>query len=225
MKQSDLTLKNSGTMHKFNIREKGSSLREASKALIIVHGRGATAENILPLADYFTDESWYIAAPQATGLQWYPYSFMAPSDKNEPWLGSAIDYMRKIIEDISEYIDYQDIYLMGFSQGACLSAEVTARYALGYGGLAVFTGGLIGEVLNAENYSGHFEGTRIYMSNGDDDPHIPVGRSAETRDQLISMGADVKMDIFPGREHTIIQEEIDNAYNFLFLSDKQENSL
>lgn len=204
-------------MHKYDIKERGCSLPEASKALILLHGRGATAENILPLADYFTDESWYIAAPQATGLQWYPYSFMASSDKNEPWLGSAIDYVRKIIEDISVHIDYENIYLMGFSQGACLTAEVAARYAAGYGGLAVFTGGLIGEVLNEEKYSGHMEGTRIYISNGDEDPHIPVERSAETRDQFIRMGADVKMDIFPGREHTIAQEEIDNAYKFLFI--------
>lgn len=203
-------------MHRHDIRERGD-LKTASKALILLHGRGATAENIMQLADFFADGDWYVAAPQATGYQWYPYSFLIPADQNEPWLTSAIDYVKKIIDNISGHIPSENIYIMGFSQGACLTAETAARYARRYGGLALFTGGLIGEEPARELYRGDFAGTPVYISNGDNDPHIPQSRSEETRDQLKSMGAEVTLDIFPGREHTIIQEEIDRAREILSL--------
>ncbi len=202
-------------MHKFDIRENGKKLQDASKALLLLHGRGATAENIMTLADFFTDGSWYVAAPQATNFQWYPNSFLMPVAQNEPWLSSAIDYVKKMIDGISEYIPAENIYLMGFSQGACLSSEVAARFAGRYGGIAVFTGGLIGSEPGYNHYKGNFEGTRIYISNSDNDPHIPLSRSEDTRDQLLKMGATVSLDIFPGRDHTIIQEELENARSFI----------
>jgi phospholipase/carboxylesterase len=203
-------------MHNYDIRETGRSLEKASKALLLLHGRGATAENILPLADFFADDSWYVAAPQATGYQWYPYSFMAPVNENQPWLESALELVQKLIDDISLTKSAEDIYIAGFSQGACLASEVTARSARKYGGILLFTGGLIGDRLNTANYSGNFDGARVYISNGDSDPHIPLKRSVETREQLQEMGADVKLDIFPGREHTITPEEIDKAKSFVF---------
>ncbi|MFO7923019.1 MAG: dienelactone hydrolase family protein [Bacteroidales bacterium] len=201
-------------MHDYDIRERGN-LQTASKALILLHGRGATAENIMQLADFFGDDDWYVVAPQATGYQWYPYSFLMPSGQNEPWLSSSIDLVKKITDNIAEKIPSENIYMMGFSQGACLTAEVAARYAFKYGGLGIFTGGLIGEEPARELYKGDFKGTRVYISNGNNDPHIPQSRSEETRDQLHGMGAEVTLDIFPGREHTIIQEEIDRAREFL----------
>ena len=204
-------------MHTYDIREKGNP-ETASKALILLHGRGATAENIMQLADLFTDDSWYVAAPQATGYQWYPYSFLMPSEQNEPWLTSAIDYVKRKIDDISGHMPSESIYIMGFSQGACLTAETAARYARRYGGLALFTGGLIGEEPAFDLYRGDFAGTPVYISNGDNDPHIPQSRSEETRGQLQKMGASVTLDIFPGREHTIIQEEIDRARELLGLN-------
>jgi phospholipase/carboxylesterase len=203
-------------MHKFDVRKTGADPADATRGLILLHGRGATAENILPLAGYFAGESWHVAAPQATGFQWYPYSFMKPASQNEPWLSSAIDYIGKVIEDISVHIAMENIYLMGFSQGACLSAEVAARSATRYGGIAVFTGGLIGERIDPGNYRGDFGGTRIYISNGDNDPHIPLARSEETFNILDSMGADARLDVFPGREHTITQDEIEKARDFIF---------
>ena len=203
-------------MHKLDVKKRGADPANASKALILLHGRGATAENIMPLADYFTSESWHVAAPQATNFQWYPYSFMKPTSQNEPWLSSAIDYIGKVIEDISVHIAAENIFLMGFSQGACLSAEVAARAATRYGGIAVFTGGLIGERINPDNYSGDFKGTRIYISNGDNDPHIPMARSEETFSLLDSMGSDARLDIFPGRDHTIAPDEIEKAGDFIF---------
>jgi phospholipase/carboxylesterase len=203
-------------MHKYDIRERGRGIEDASKALILLHGRGATAENILTLADFFTDETWYVAAPQATDFQWYPYSFLTPVSQNEPWLTSAIEYIRKLIDSISRHIPVENIYLMGFSQGACLSAEIAARYAREYGGIGVFTGGLIGDEPDPGLYRGDLKGTRIYISNGDNDPHIPMERSDETKRQFEKMGASVRYDIFPGRAHTIIQQEIENAKEFFF---------
>ena len=203
-------------MHTYDIRERGD-LQTASKALILLHGRGATAENIMQLADFLADEDWYVVGPQATGHQWYPYSFLMPSEQNEPWLSSAIDYVKKIIDNIAEKIPAESIYMMGFSQGACLTAEVAARNAVKFGGLGIFTGGLIGEEPARNLYSGDFAGTPVYISNGDNDPHIPQGRSEETRDQFQGMGASVTFDIFPGREHTIIQEEIERAKELLSL--------
>jgi phospholipase/carboxylesterase len=202
-------------MHQYEVKEKGSDLKNAGRALILLHGRGATAENILPLADYFTDGSWYVVAPQATDFRWYPYSFLMPVSRNEPWLSSAVDYVKKMIDNISLYIPAENIYLMGFSQGACLSVEIAARFATKYGGIAAFTGGLIGETVDSGSYRGDFMGTKIYISNGDDDPHIPLKRSEETLKQLRSMGADARLDIFPGRDHTIIPEEIEKAKDFL----------
>ena len=204
-------------MHKYEITETGRRPEKASGALILLHGRGATADDLLPLADVFTDGTWYVAAPQATNFQWYPYGFMEPLTRNEPWLGSAISLVQKLINDITLNIPAEKIYMMGFSQGACLISEVAARNAGKFGGIAVFTGGLIGEKIYRENYSGNFEGTPVYISNGDNDPHIPERRSVETKQQLLDMGAEVKLDIIPGRGHSISPEEVYSAKSFLAL--------
>ena len=203
-------------MHSYNIIEKGSLPDKAKNALILVHGRGATAHDILALADNFTDETWYIAAPQATNNTWYPYSFMSPVQQNEPWLSSAIDILHKLLQNIESVLPAENIYLMGFSQGACLTAEVAARFARKYGGVVSFTGGLIGSELSYENYKGHFDGTCIYMSNGNRDPHIPLSRSFETQLQLKRMGANVELDIFPDRPHTIIEQELNRVKTLIF---------
>jgi len=203
-------------MHSYNIIEKGSLLDKAKNALILVHGRGSTAHDILSLADIFTDETWYIAAPQATNYKWYPYSFMAPAEQNEPWLSSAVDTLHKLIKNIQNTLPSENIYLMGFSQGACLTAEVAARFARKYGGVVSFTGGLIGSELSYENYKGHFDGTYIYLSNSNNDPHIPLSRSFETRLQLKRMGANVELDIIPNRPHTIIEQELEKVKTLIF---------
>jgi len=203
-------------MHTYDIIETGSPLDKATNALILVHGRGATARDILSMARFFTDESWYIAAPQATNHTWYPRSFLAPTDRNEPWISSAINLLHTLILNVLRELPLEKIFLVGFSQGACLSAEVTARFAGKYGGIVIFTGGLIGEQLNYDNYKGNFEGTRIYLSNGNNDSHVPLQRSQDTLAQLKKMGAEAELDIFPNRAHTIIQEEIDRANAFIF---------
>lgn len=198
-------------MHSYNLVERGPAPEKANKALLLVHGRGATAGDILQLADYFAGDDWYIAAPQATNHTWYPYSFMVPVVQNQPWLDSAVKVLHRLIEDTAKHVPADRIYLMGFSQGACLSSEAACRHARRYGGLAIFTGGLIGAQPGYELYQGNFADTPVYLSNGDRDPHVPATRTEETQVQLEEMGAKVTVDIFPGRPHMISPDEIERA--------------
>lgn len=202
-------------MHRYNPVEQGIPPDKAEKALILLHGRGANAEDILTLADRFNTENFFVVAPQATNNTWYPYSFLAPELTNEPWLSSAIDTVRKVIDQISVHIPKEKIYIMGFSQGACLALETTARYPARYAGIAAFSGGLIGEIVDPSKYRGDFEGTRIFIGNSDNDPHIPVVRCEESADILRSMGAEVALRIYPGMGHTVTDEEIREVESFL----------
>jgi phospholipase/carboxylesterase len=196
-------------MHAYKIVEQGTSPENAKKALILIHGRGAPPEDILSLTRFFNTENTYVAAPEATYYTWYPYSFLSPVQENQPWLNSAISNIEKLISNIEKQIPKSNIYIMGFSQGACLTAEVTTRNAAKYGGIAVFTGGLIGKQIDQSNYKGNFDGTKVYISNGDYDPHIPLDRSETTERIMTEKGADVLMEIFPGRAHTISMKEIE----------------
>ena len=196
-------------MHERRLIESGASLDKASRALIMLHGRGATAQSILSLADYFTLDEFYIAAPQATNNAWYPKSFLSPIDQNEPWLTSAIELIHKLIQDIvSSGISSDNIYLMGFSQGACLALEVATRYAQRWGGVIAFTGGLIGDKIRKEKYSGDFKGTKVFIGNSDIDPHVPLSRSEQSAVIMKDMSADVVHRVYPGMAHTINEDEI-----------------
>lgn len=203
-------------MHNYQILEKGKPLQQAAKAIVLLHGRGASAKDIIGLADAFCDDSFYIAAPQATNHTWYPYSFLAPESQNEPWLSSAVTTVKRLIDQISVQIPAENIYIMGFSQGACLSLEVAARFAQQYAGVAAFTGGLIGEVLKPEKYSGHFNGTPVFIGNSDRDPHVPVERSEASARLMESMSALVTHIIYPAMPHTITTEEIKTVQRLMF---------
>ena len=203
-------------MHDYNILEKGKPLQQASKAIILLHGRGGSAYDIISLADEFCDETFYIAAPQATNNTWYPYSFLAPVNQNEPWLSSAIGIVKRLIDVTAQVIDVQNIYLMGFSQGACLTLEVAARYAQPYAGIAAFTGGLIGESVNQSNYQGNFNQSKIFIGNSDHDPHVPLERSQKSKDILQEMGAEVLLKVYPNMPHTIITDEIKSVKEIMF---------
>lgn len=199
-------------MHKRNILEAGLRIEEAKKAIILIHGRGGDARGMVDLKEYLPLQDFAILAPQATNNTWYPYSFMAPASANEPWLSSAIDTVHGLIDDvINSGIPTEQIYLAGFSQGACLTLETVARKAQRYGGIIAFTGGLIGEIINPQNYQGDFGGTPILISSGDPDPHVPVSRVRETEKILQSMGASVSVKIYPGRQHTISSMEVQDA--------------
>lgn len=203
-------------MHTYNIVEDGLSRGKAEKALILLHGRGANAEDILILADEFNDGSFHISAPQATGNEWYPYSFLIAEEMNEPWLTSAVGTVKRLVDEISVNIPLNKIYIMGFSQGACLALEFAGRFPASYAGIAAFSGGLIGERLNPEKYRGRFSSTKIFIGNSDVDPHIPVERSNESADLLKSQGADVMYRIYPAMGHTITDMEVNDVKNFLF---------
>ena len=179
----------------------------------MIHGRGASANSILSLADHLSlPEEMAIIAPQASQHSWYPYSFMAPIENNEPALGSALALIDEEVNDlVKQGIDRKDIYFLGFSQGACLTLEYVARHGEQYGGVIAFTGGLIGQELNLSNYSGDFSQTPVLITTGDPDPHVPVSRVEETVAQLTKMNANVLYKVYKGRPHTITQEELDLA--------------
>ncbi|WP_299987430.1 dienelactone hydrolase family protein [uncultured Pontibacter sp.] len=202
--------------HEKQVRTQGKSLSETGKALILIHGRGATAATILPLAQELGADDFTLFAPQATNNTWYPYSFMAPADQNQPALDSALELIDETVQSIkSQGIASEHIYLLGFSQGACLTAEYATRHAQRFGGLLIFTGGLIGQELNTRNYKGDFEGTPVFISTGDPDPHVSVSRVDETVKQMEGMGASVTRKVYPGRPHTILQEELELAKKIL----------
>lgn len=182
---------------------------EASKAIVLLHGRGGSAADIISLKNTLNLEGMAIYAPQATNNSWYPYSFMAPVSQNQPALDSALELIGEVVREIGAAgIPAEQIYFAGFSQGACLALEFTARNATRYGGVIALTGGLIGQELDEANYPGDFGGTPVFISTGDPDPHVPVSRVKESIAVLERMHAFVTYSIYPGRQHTISGDEI-----------------
>ncbi len=204
-------------MHTKNIITAGQDLQKAQKALILVHGRGGHANDILFLADELAVNDFALLAPQATGNTWYPYSFMAPLSQNEPYLSSALNTLKGLVADINAAgISNENIYFLGFSQGACLTLEYVARNATRYGGVVAFTGGLIGDRINRASYTGDFGGTPVFIGTSDPDPHVPVERVYATTNILKEMNAAVTEKVYSGMGHTINQDEIDQANNLIF---------
>lgn len=204
-------------MHQKKIVSAGRKLSEADKALILIHGRGADAQDILGLGHELNVAGYALLAPQATNHTWYPYSFLAPGEQNEPWLSSALHVISEIVAEVNNAgIDSSNIYFVGFSQGACLTLEFVTRHARLWGGVAAFTGGLIGDKVYTENYKGDFAGTRVFIGTSDPDPHVPVSRVNETTKLMKSMGADVTEKIYPNMGHTISRDEIVHANKLIF---------
>ncbi|MBK7872359.1 MAG: dienelactone hydrolase family protein [Saprospiraceae bacterium] len=196
-------------MHTKQVIIKGKPLSNASKALILLHGRGGSADDILSLANYLQVNDFTLLAPQATNHTWYPYSFMMPQESNEPWLSSALEVINNIFDDIIKAgIAAENIYLAGFSQGACLTLEFAARNAQKLGGIIAFSGGLIGQEINRNNYQNDFHQTPIFIGCSDIDPHIPLKRVRESEAILQEMNAMVTAKIYPGMGHTINEDEI-----------------
>lgn len=203
-------------MHEELIIYAGNTIN-ASKALIMVHGRGASAEDILGLSEHLQVKDYLLAAPQATNNTWYPYSFLSPPAQNEPWLSSALNVLRNLVVGIeTRGIKKEYIFLLGFSQGACLMLEFAARNAARYGGIVAFTGGLIGDKIYPENYKGDFEHTPVFIGTSNPDFHVPVERVYVSADILRSMNADVTEKMYNNMGHTINQDEINNANTLIF---------
>jgi phospholipase/carboxylesterase len=189
----------------------------AKGALIMLHGRGGTAANMLSLAGELNVNELAIYAPQANQNSWYPYSFMAADADNQPALDSALQVIGEIVDDIlSAGISAEKIYFLGFSQGACLTLEYITRNARRYGGAVAFTGGLIGQELIADHYRGDFAGTRVLITTGDPDPHVPLTRVEESVQQLQAQQANVKLQVYQGRPHTITRDELKLADEWVF---------
>jgi phospholipase/carboxylesterase len=204
-------------MHQKNIIAAGKELNEKNKVLILLHGRGGSAEDILSFSSYLEVKDFALLAPQATNNTWYPYSFLAPPAQNEPWLSSALNLMKDLLNELySKGIPSENIYFTGFSQGACLTLEFVTRNANKYGGVAAFTGGLIGDKIYGENYGGNFKNTPFFIGTSDPDPHVPVERANATAKFLEKMNASVTLKVYPNMGHTISQDEIENANRLVF---------
>jgi phospholipase/carboxylesterase len=203
--------------HKKNIVTAGIAIEEAKKALIMIHGRGGSADDILSLSGHLQVKDFALLAPQATNNTWYPYSFMTPPSQNEPWLSSALSLLEELVNDVTGHgIGTENIYFLGFSQGACLTLEFVTRNAQRYGGVVAFTGGLIGDKIYPENYSGDFAGTPVFIGSSNPDPHVPVERVYATSNVLKTMHAAVTEKIYNNMGHTINQDEMDLANTLVF---------
>jgi predicted esterase len=187
-------------------------LNEARSALILLHGRGATASSILELAEFLPALNLAYVAPQAANYTWYPYSFMAPTADNEPYLSSALQKVTGTVAEVEAAgFARERIVLGGFSQGACLATEFVARNAGRVGGLLAFSGGLIGPEGTPRDYDASLDGAPVFIGCSDSDPHIPLTRVRETAEVFRQLGAEVDLRIYPRMGHTINQDELDAA--------------
>ena len=194
----------------------GQPLNDAKAALILVHGRGATARSILELGTVLSHPDYAYLAPQAGGNTWYPFSFLAPISQNEPGITSGLQAVADAVAAAEAAgIPPEKIVLGGFSQGACLASEFVARHARRYGGLLVFSGGLIGPPGPSRDYVGTLDGTPVFIGCSDMDPHIPIERVRETAEVITDLGGSVTQKIYPAMGHTIIPDEIDHALQIL----------
>lgn len=191
------------------IRTAGASLEAADAAVVLVHGRGATAASILELAGEFDHEGIAYLAPQAARRTWYPNSFLAPVETNEPGRSSGLARIDELVTDATAAgLPIERVVLCGFSQGACLVSEYVARTPRRYGGLAALSGGLIGESIDPGEYDGDLEGTPAFLGCSDVDPHIPVERVRETTAVLDELGATVDERLYEGMGHTVNDDEL-----------------
>ncbi|MEM6281556.1 MAG: dienelactone hydrolase family protein [Chloroflexota bacterium] len=187
----------------------GKPLEDATGVVIAIHGRGASPQDIISLAAAFQQPDRAYFAPQAAGRAWYPNSFLAPIDSNEPYLSSALEFVDTLVTEIkAKGITDDKIMFMGFSQGACLASEYVARNAKRYAALAVLSGGVIGPEGTPRDYEGSLDGMPIFIGCSDVDFHIPVGRVRETTEIMKKLGADVDERIYPGMGHTVNDDEI-----------------
>jgi predicted esterase len=194
--------------HGQRVLEAGEPLASARAAVILLHGRGATAEDILTIAAEVQQTGWAYLAPQAAGNAWYPNPFTAPLESNEPYLSAAFDMVSKLVERVEVTVPAQRIILLGFSQGACVTLEWAARNARRYGGIVGLSGGLIGPDGIPRDYPGRFDGTPAFLGCSDVDPYIAKERVLQAGEVYRRMGAAMTVRLYPGMAHTVSEEEI-----------------
>ena len=192
------------------VRMAGEPVSRARAAMLMLHGRGARAEDILSLANEFQVPGFAYFAPQAAGDTWYPNRFLVPLVENEPWLSSALKFLGDVLSEIvNAGIPAERIILLGFSQGSCLTLEFAARNARRYGGIVGLSGALIGPDDTPRDYKGSLAGTPVFLGCSDADFHVPKERVEETADVLKRLGGEVTLRLYPDMEHTVNQDEID----------------
>jgi predicted esterase len=194
----------------------GAPLESAAGVLIAIHGRGGGAEDIIALAREIAPPNVTIVAPQAAGNTWYPYPFLAPTERNEPYLSSALRTVADLVAQLGEHgIPPERIALMGFSQGACLALEAAARNARRYAAVIGFSGGLIGPPGTSFDFAGSLDSTPVFLGCSDVDPHIPKERVEESAVALDRLGAAVDVRLYPGMSHTVNRDELEAARSIL----------
>jgi predicted esterase len=187
----------------------GPKAKDARLALILIHGRGGSAEDLVRLAIGLQLDDILFVAPQAAQHTWYPYSFLMPMDRNEPGLTSGLNRISSLIDDLRhEGLAPDRVGLLGFSQGACLSLEYAARYARRYAAVIGLSGGVIGPPGTPRDYPGSLEGTPVFLGCSDIDTHIPVERVHETEEVLLRLGATVDKRIYAGMGHLVNEDEM-----------------
>jgi phospholipase/carboxylesterase/glyoxalase family protein len=192
------------------VRTAGEPLEGARSAMLMVHGRGARAEDILTLVEELRQPSFAYLAPQAAGNTWYPNRFLVPLEENEPWLSSALAFVGEVFAQIvNAGIPSERIMLLGFSQGACLTLEFAARNARRFGGVVGLSGALIGPEDTPRDYAGSLDGTPVFLGCSDVDFHVPRERVDQTAQVLRRLGAVVTERLYPNMDHTVNQDEID----------------
>ena len=188
----------------------GQPLETATKVMVMVHGRGGSARDILSLSQYIDDKDFAFVAPQADQNTWYPHSFLRPMDENEPYLSSALTVLTSLRARLqSDYnVKLPQLYWLGFSQGACLLLEFLARNAMSYGGVFALSGGLIGPDETPRNYEGSFDETPVFLGCSDTDSHVPKARVLESEAVFRQMGATVTAKLYPNFPHSINEDEL-----------------
>ena len=194
------------------VEHRGMPLQDAGAAVVLLHGRGGTAASMLDLVSSMPDLPVAWLAPQAPGNTWYPQSFIAPLEANEPALSQALETIHDVMTQVvGSGVDRSRIVLIGFSQGACLAAEYALRRSARYGGLVLLTGGAIGPDGTSWEGPADFAGMPVFAGTSDPDPHVPVTRVRETVDVLERRGAVVRLQTYPGMPHTVNTDELDHA--------------
>lgn len=194
----------------------GTDISEADIVMILTHGRGASAESMLEFAREFDRPHLHYRALQAKGHSWYPRSFLAPIEMNEPGISSGLQRIHdEIVVVNKEGIPTQQIILLGFSQGACLTTEFAARHPQKLGGIVGLSGGLIGDEINPAHYSGSLDAMPVFLGCSDRDPHIPKERVDETEQVFNQLNGSVTKRIYKGMGHTVNQDEISFVKNLL----------
>jgi len=188
----------------------------ADLAGIMIHGRGATTGSIINLSGQLEREDIYIIAPQAETREWYPNRFIAPINKNQPHLDNALRTVDKCFEKLLDKgFEKENIFLLGFSQGACLALEYAARNPCKYKAVIGLSGGLIGPLGKEFDHRGNMQKTEVFLGCSEKDPHIPVERVEETAHKFEELNAVVNKKIYPGGQHTINEDEISKINEIL----------